>query len=124
MKWDALQPKFWDTIPFSRLSIGHLRKTSALSRSYSEPDGGDGEPVIDVCPWWPHSVRASCERQEYEGLSPKESPAGWELGGEQMLVSNDQKNRCATSSHACMGWGTLIKHSSHKKEEGKQEAVR
>lgn len=57
---------FCDTRPFGHvLSAGRPRRASCLACTCSRvPGGGDGEPVIDACPWRSRSARASCKARQ------------------------------------------------------------
>ncbi len=42
--------------------MGRPRRAFCLACTCSQvPGGGDGEPVIDACPWRSRSARASCK---------------------------------------------------------------
>lgn len=61
--------------------MSRMRKASRLARTWRlVPGGGDGQPVIDACPWRSRSARASCGERGRQGCHVREvgTAAGWE----------------------------------------------
>lgn len=66
------------------------RRASRLACTWSPvPGGGDGEPVIDACPWWSRSAHASCRERRARARSGRM----W-IQKERICCSDGARGRC------------------------------